>query len=173
MAVFEAKDFRDGRSGGTPLHSQALEDMQAHLSAYADAVAAGGIELGRANVTSFDDVDDTSYVDVPGSAVPVQTGGRPINVWLRADGASCAAPSFGGGFLLTEDGVDKGLIAAVITAAGLYISLASFRPLTPTPGEHTYALKAKTTNAANPLKALAGNGVGTNNSPLVLQVIQV
>lgn len=74
------KSWENDPSTETPLSAAALIDTEERLGAYADSVAAGGVELARAEITSDVTTTSASPADVTGLEITFTVGTRPIVV---------------------------------------------------------------------------------------------
>ncbi len=155
-----------------------MNDLEARQEARVGGVG-GGIELGYASTTTSFVTTSTSVTDVTGLAVTVVVAARPILVKFRAASIN-ATGAFGASFYLNEDGTNIGSIAGVVGPSSgtgddpgdIFVPAGGERRLAPAAGSHTYKVRAKA-NVAGTLTMVAGDGVGTDNSPAFIQVVEI
>ncbi len=155
------------------LDAENMNDLEARMEARVSGNIGGGIELGYASSTTTFTTTSTAAagVDVTGLSVTVVVATRPIVVKMRASSYHSSAAS-GGILFLNEDGTNIGTIAVILSADDDRPSLYNERRLAPAAGSHTYKICA-TNASAGTLGITAGDGVGNNNSPMAIQVIEV
>lgn len=168
MPSFTPKDWEDYPSTDTPISAAALEDAEDRLTDYADSVAAAGIELGYAEITSSVTQTGVGSADVAGLSTTVTVASRPIVV--RFDTGSVVNSATNGYTYIRIQESTTVLAEAVAQANGVAnVSRALSRTvrLTPSAGSHTYKILMG--------QLVAGNSVLTAaaNSPVSIQVIEV
>jgi hypothetical protein len=141
--AFTPKAWEDDPSTDTPLSAAALIDLEQRLAAYADSVAAGGVELGHARITSSPAAATTTVTDITGLSVTVTVGMRPIvveaylpTVQQLTGTGSVAAALYEGATLLQ---LDQHTLTVNQNSA--------FNPkvrLAPSAGSHTYKVRIST-----------------------------
>lgn len=166
---FVVKDWRNDPDATTPLSAVALEDVETRLSAYADSVAAGGVELGYAQITSNVSTTATAVTDIASLTVTVTVGTRPILIRCHFDAGNTTS-ALGADVILNEDGTDIGKIATWL--GDNWFPIAGHRRRAPSAGSHTYKLRSRQ-SAAGTYSLTCGNGTGTNNGPGFIQVIEI
>lgn len=122
----------------TRLNAAAMEDLEERLSDYADLVAAGGIELGFAQVTSNTTQTGAGVSDVPGLEVTVTVGSRPIVLLLSAQSLVNSSGSGVGYVALQEVTPLTTLGSCIASGTALPLPVARRVRLAPSAGSHTY-----------------------------------
>lgn len=79
--AFIPKSWQNDAAGATPLSAAAITDAEVRVTDYADAVAAGGVEVDWAQITGASNVvNGFTFVNVAGLAVAVPQDTRPVVV---------------------------------------------------------------------------------------------
>lgn len=115
----------------------------AWLKLSAGAAAAGGAELGYAEITSNFVTTSLTAVDIPGLAVTVTVGAKPIMVEIGCWVASHSVAGKSVVIDLLEGAVDTGSGFTTSPAASSFVPLGCKRRLAPAPGNHTYKAAAQ------------------------------
>lgn len=141
---FTPKTWEDFPSLDTPLEASAIIDTEERLSDYTDSVAAGGVELGYANVTaSTVTSSSSSYADISGLSTTVTVGTRPIEISFSAPSADNNAANGGVSVAILEDGALIGACGSLFNLASAQVSLNRTLRRAPSAGSHTYKCQLK------------------------------
>lgn len=162
---FTPKTWEDFPSLDTPLEASAIIDTEERLSDYADSVAAGGIELGYAQITSTFTQTGAGSSDVTGLSTTVTVGTRPILVKFGCGGLANSSASGGTQMLIKESSTTLTAATIVFSTVGQPV----FREvrLTPSAGSHTYKITLVQTVTGNSSITAAAT------DPAYIQVIEV
>lgn len=165
---FPVKDWNDSPDTTTPVSAAALEDIEARVTAYADGVGAGGIELGYAEITANFTQTGIGNDDVDGLSVTVTVGVRPIVIKLNAANVANTSASgvtylkiMEGSILLANQLVSLSTVGQVVAR--------SVR-LQPSAGSHTYKVNLQ--------QVITGNSSvfadsSTSYGPASIQILEV
>jgi hypothetical protein len=168
--AFTPKTWENEPSTDTPISAAALIDAEDRVTDYADSVAAGGIELGYAAITSDATRASTSYADVSGLSVSVTVGTRPILVTFSCPDASNSTSVGGVAVAILEDGSIVGNVGNLNDSATFHTPLFRAIRRAPSAGSHTYKAQLKTALVGTAtLKADSGGTFG----PTSIQVIEI
>jgi hypothetical protein len=164
---FTPWDWENAPNQTTPLSATNLEAMQTHVAEYADTVAAGGIELGYAEITTTFQQTGAGNSDITGLSVTVDVGDRPIVI--KANGTFGSSSAGAVTYVKIMEGSTV-LARAIISLSAVAQGLSREVRLTPSAGSHTYKLNLE--------QVVGGNGsvfadTGTAYGPASIQVIEV
>lgn len=131
--------WEDAPSQSSPLNAANLEAIRAEWEAYADSVAAAGVLLDSASITSNFTQTGAGASDVTGLAVTVTVGTRPIQIRFSCDSFFNSSAS-GIGTIGIQEGAT--VLAARTSPLGTAVAAGNREtaPLTPSPGSHTYKI---------------------------------
>ena len=149
----------------TKLNAAAMIDLEERLSDYTDSVAAGGVELGYAQITSAFTQTGAGASDVTGLSVTVTVGSRPIVVILAAESMSLSSASGLGGAIIQEGATVLAATSVGLTTIGFPVNRRV--RLTPSEGSHTYKIVLNQLVTGNTTLAASATG------PASIQVIEV
>lgn len=149
---YDRHTWQDNPSGGTPTDADNLNDWEGRIeagitaaevaaAAHADAVAAGGLELGYAQITADATRASTTPADVAGLSTTVTVGARPIMVIFDCNSVLNTAATGGVGVDILEDGVTIARLSEILaTASNVTPGHREIRR-TPTAGSHVYKIQ--------------------------------
>lgn len=161
--TFTGKDWKDSPDTSTPLSAAALEDMETRLSAYTDTVAAAGIELGYAEITS--NATFTTVQDIAGLTTTVTVGTRPIMIeFYGVVFASVADKYIIGSINEGATQISAGASTPGVTSA--FSTLMIRTRIAPSAGPHTYKIRALCQSGTGTIGAAA-------TQPAYISVVEV
>lgn len=144
---FTPKTWEDFPSLDTPLEASAIIDTEERLSDYTDSVAAGGVELGYAKITSTFTQTGVGSGDVTGLSISVTVGTRPIIVEFGCDGLVNSSASG-----IAQVNIQEGatiLSGATVSLTTVGQVICRRVRLTPSAGSHTYKIALGQVTAGN------------------------
>ena len=162
---FTPKTWEDFPSLDTPLEASAIIDTEERLSDYADSVAAGGIELGYAQITSNATQTGAGFADVAGLSTTVTVGTRPIVIEFGCDGLVNSSASGIATAQIAEGSTVLTSATVSLTTVGQVICRRV--RLTPSAGSHTYKVVLA--------QVVTGNSqiICSSSDPAYISVIEV
>lgn len=152
-------------SVATPISADNLNLAADEAEDYADALAAGGVELGYASRTSNFTQTGAGSSDVTSLTTTVTVGSRPIIVKANADGLSNSSASGITLLVIQEDGVTIAVQTVSLSVLAELVAREVRR--TPSAGSHTYKLVLTQLVTGN--STLAAGAA----DPAFIQVIEV
>lgn len=130
--------FENAPSTATPLNATNLAELEEDAEDYADSLAAGGVELGYAQITSTATQTGAGGSDVAGLSVAVTVGTRPIVVEFGCDGLVNTSGSGIAQAFIKEGSTN--LTAATVSLTTIGMAVCRRVRLTPSAGSHTYKI---------------------------------
>lgn len=130
--------FENKPSTATPLNATNLQQLEDDAEDYADALAAGGVELGYAQITSTATQTGVGSGDVASLTTTVTVGTRPIVVEFGCDGL---VNSSGSGIATAQIKESTTILAqATVSLTTIGMVICRRVRLAPSAGSHTYKI---------------------------------
>lgn len=168
--AFSPKSWENSPGVSTPISAAALVDLEERVTDYSESVAAAGVELGYASITSDATRASTTFADVSGLSTTVTVGSRPIQIEFSCGNASNNGANAGVAVKILAGTSTIGGLQTFFTAANVSTPLNRRIRHAPAAGSYTYKVQLATVFAGT---ATVKADSGTTYGPASISVVEV
>lgn len=168
--AFTPKNWVNSPSTDTPISAAALSDLEERVTDYSESVAAAGVQLDRASITSDATRASTTFADISGLSVTVDVGARPVEIKFSAGAISNNAANAGVAVKILRGTSFVGGFQTFFTSANVAIPVTRIVSDSPAAGNYTYKAQLATVFSGT---ATVKADSATSYGPASLSVVEV